>query len=184
MQIFTIGHSTRTFEEFYDLLKEHDIQVLVDVRSLPGSKRNPQFNRENLQKSLEEKGIKYLWLGEELGGYRKKGLGEESPNKAWTDESFRNYADHTQTQEFERGTEKLLSLAEKQRVAIMCAEKLYWQCHRRIISDYLTVKRHQVTHIVDKGKVIAHELPSFAKIENGKLTYPNPNHQERLAPKN
>lgn len=173
MQLFTIGHSTRTFEEFYRLLKEHAIQILVDVRSLPGSKRSPQFNRENLQKSLEEKGIKYVWLGEQLGGYRKKGLGEESPNKAWSDESFRNYADHTLTREFERGIEKLLSLAEKQRVTIMCAEKLYWQCHRRIISDYLTVKGYQISHIVDKEKAIEHELPSFAKIKGGELTYPN-----------
>jgi uncharacterized protein (DUF488 family) len=172
MHLFTIGHSTRTFEEFYDLLKKHDIQVLVDVRSLPGSKRNPQFNRENLQKSLEEKGIKYVWLGEELGGYRKKGLGEESPNKAWSDESFRNYADHTLTSEFGKGIEKLLSLAENQRVAIMCAEKLYWQCHRRIISDYLKAKGHQITHIAEKGKVIEHELTDFARIQNGKITYP------------
>jgi uncharacterized protein (DUF488 family) len=173
MLLFTIGHSTRTFEEFYDLLKEHHIQVLVDVRSLPGSKRNPQFNRENLQKSLEEKEIKYVWLGAELGGYRKKGLGGESPNKAWSDGSFRNYADHTLTPKFERGIEKLLSLAEKQKVAIMCAEKLYWQCHRRIISDYLTAKGHQIIHIVDKGKDIGHELPDFAKIKDGELIYPN-----------
>nr|MDO8079318.1 DUF488 domain-containing protein [Candidatus Freyarchaeota archaeon] len=179
MHLFTIGHSTRTFEEFCNLLKEHDIQVLVDVRSLPGSKRSPQFNRENLQKSLEEKGIKYVWLGEELGGYRKKGLGEESPNKAWSEESFRNYADHTLTQEFERGIEKLLSLAEKQRAAYMCAEKFYWQCHRRIISDYLTVKGHQITHIIDEGKDIEHELPDFAKVKDENLTYPNSSKKDK-----
>lgn len=172
MRLFTIGHSTRTFEEFYDLLKENNIQALVDVRSWPSSKRFPQFNRENLQKSLEDKDIKYVWLGEELGGYRKKGLGEKSPNKAWTTEGFRNYADHTLTEEFETGIEKLLSLAETQRVAYMCAEKFYWNCHRRIISDYLVARGHQVTHIMEKGKVVEHELTSFANIKDGELTYP------------
>ncbi len=173
MRLFTIGHSTRTFEEFYDLLKENSIQVLVDVRSWPSSKRYPQFNRENLQKSLEVEGIKYVWLGEDLGGYRKKGLGEKSPNKAWTSEGFRNYADHTLTEEFERGIEKMLGLAENQKVAYMCAEKFYWQCHRRIISDYLKVKGNQIIHIVEKGKIIEHELTSFAKIKDGKLIYPS-----------
>lgn len=174
MLLFTIGHSTRTFDELYNLLKMHSIEVLVDVRSFPSSKRNPQFDRVNLQKSLEERGIKYVWLGRELGGYRKRGLGEESPNKAWTSKGFRNYADHTLTREFREGIEKLLSLAEKQRVAIMCAEKFYWQCHRRIISDYLTVKGHQIIHIIDKEKEIGHKLPNFSEIKDGNLTYPVP----------
>lgn len=171
MLLFTIGHSTKTFDEFYNLLKMHSIEILVDVRSFPNSKRNPQFNQVNLQKSLEERGIRYVWLGRELGGYRKKGLGEESPNKAWTSKGFRNYADHTLTEEFREGIEKILSLAEKQRVAIMCAEKFYWQCHRRIISDYLKIGGHQIIHILEKGEVIEHKLTSFAEVKDGRLVY-------------
>ncbi|MEM2959730.1 MAG: DUF488 domain-containing protein [Candidatus Jordarchaeaceae archaeon] len=179
MHLFTVGHSTRTIEYFCDILKENNVQVLVDVRSWPSSKRYPQFNRENLQKSLEDKGIKYVWLGKELGGYRKKGLGEKSPNKAWTSEGFRNYADHTLTQEFMDGIGKLLSIAEKHTVAIMCAEKFYWSCHRRIISDYLKALGHTVTHIIDKEEVREHVLTSFAEIKDGKLTYP-PTHFQTL----
>lgn len=170
--LFTVGHSTRTIEDFCNLLKENSVQVLVDVRSWPSSKRYPQFNRENLQKSLEDRGIKYVWLGKELGGYRKKGLGEKSPNKAWTSEGFRNYADHTLTQEFGEGIGRLLSIAEKHTVAIMCAEKFYWNCHRRIISDYLKALGHRVTHIIDKGEIKEHVLTSFAEIKDGRLTYP------------
>lgn len=108
-----------------------------------------------------------------MGGYRKKGLGEKSPNKAWDSEGFRNYADHTLTEEFERGIEKMLGLAENQKVAYMCAEKFYWQCHRRIISDYLKVKGHQIIHIVEEEKIVEHELTGFAKIKDGKLIYPS-----------
>lgn len=172
MHLSTIGHSTRTFRELLSLLKENEIQVLVDVRRWPASKRNPQFNRSTLRESLAKEGIKYLWLGKELGGYRRKGLGEKSPNKAWSSQGFRNYADHTLTEEFEAGIRKLLSHAEKQRVAFMCAEKFYWRCHRRIISDYLKAKGHKITHIIDKGKNREHKLSDFAEISNGKLTYP------------
>ncbi|MEA2090393.1 MAG: DUF488 domain-containing protein [Thermoproteota archaeon] len=172
MHLFTIGHSTRSFEELLSLLKEHEIQVLVDVRRWPSSKRNPQFNREALEKSLAEKGIKYVWLGEELGGYRRKGLGENSPNKGWSSKGFRNYADHTLTEEFEMGIRKLLSYTEKQRVVYICAELVPWKCHRRIISDYLVVEGHRVTHIVGEGEVREHKLTSFAKFVDGKLLYP------------
>lgn len=172
MCFFTIGHSTRTFKELLSLLKEHDIQVLVDVRRWPSSDRCPQFGRERLKESLETRGIRYVWLGEELGGYRREGLGAESPNKAWDSEGFRNYADHTLTEDFSKGIEKLLTWAGEKRVAYMCAEKFYWRCHRRIISDYLKARGHQVTHIIEKGKTGEHELPSFAQVKNGKLTYP------------
>lgn len=170
--LYTIGHSTKSFEELIELLREHAIQILVDVRSWPSSNRYPHFNRENLAKSLQENGVRYEWLGEQLGGYRKKGLGEESPNKAWRSQGFRNYADHTTTEQFREGVKKLLKLAECGRVALMCAEQLYWRCHRRIISDYLTVKGHAVTHIVSKGKTEKHELTSFARAINGELRYP------------
>ncbi len=173
MHFLTVGHSTRTLNELLDLLGEHDIQVLVDVRRWPSSRRNPQFDREKLEESLGGKGIEYVWLGEELGGYRREGLGAESPNKAWDSEGFRNYADYTLTQEFEKGIEQLLGWAEKKRVAYMCAEKFYWRCHRRIISDYLKALGHQITHIIEKGKTRDHELPDFAEVEDGKLTYPS-----------
>jgi len=170
--LYTIGHSTRSFEELIELLREHDIQILVDVRSWPSSRRYPHFNRETLAKSLQEHRIRYEWLGEQLGGYRKKGLGEESPNKAWRGQGFRNYADHTITEQFRDGVKKLLELTESGRVALMCAEQPYWRCHRRIISDYLSVKGHAITHIVGKGKIERHELTSFARAINGELRYP------------
>jgi len=111
-------------------------------------------------------------LGEQLGGYRKKGLGEASPNKAWKSQGFRNYADHTMTEQFREGIAKLLELANDGKLALMCAEQLYWRCHRQIISDYLSVKGHRVTHIVSKGKTQEHRMTSFAKIIAGELRYP------------
>jgi len=170
--LYTVGHSTRSFEEFIELLRENDIGILVDVRSWPSSSRYPQFNRESLARSLGEDGVGYEWLGEQLGGYRKKGLGEESPNKAWRSMGFRNYADHTMTEQFRGGIRRLLELADDGRVAVMCAEQLYWRCHRRIMSDYLTVKGHTVTHILGKGKTKEHILTGFAKNADGELRYP------------
>jgi uncharacterized protein (DUF488 family) len=169
--LYTIGHSTRSLEEFIELLRENDILILADVRTWPHSERYPHFNRENLADSLQKHGIKYEWLGKELGGFRKKGLGEKSPNKAWKSQSFRNYADHTMTEQFEQGITRLLELAEQNRLAFMCAERYYRSCHRQIISDYLTAKGHQVTHIVDKGKIEEHPLTCFAKVVDGELRY-------------
>jgi len=170
--LYTIGHSTRSIEEFIGLLRENDIRILVDVRAWPSSSRYPHFNRESLARSLDENGVRYEWLGEELGGYRKKGLGEESPNKAWRSIGFRNYADYTMTEKFREGVRKLLKLADDGRPAVMCAEHLYWRCHRRIISDYLTMKGHTATHILGKGKTEEHMLTSFARSVNGELRYP------------
>jgi uncharacterized protein (DUF488 family) len=172
MHFFTIGHSTRSLAEFLELLKEHEIRILVDLRRWPTSNRYPQFNRANLRDSLSKAGIRYEWLGVELGGYRRDGLEEKSPNKAWRSKGFRNYADHTATTEFKAGISKLLELARIGRVALMCAEAVYWRCHRRIISDYLKALGHQVTHITAKGTVLEHELPSFSQFKNGQLTYP------------
>jgi uncharacterized protein (DUF488 family) len=172
MHLYTIGHSNRTLGEFVSLLSENGVKVLVDVRSWPSSKSNPQFSQEALRETLQSAGIKYVWLGKELGGYRNQGLGEGSPNKAWRSKGFRNYADHTYTEEFITGIRKLLSISENEKTAYMCAERFYWRCHRRIISDYLKTKGHQITHIIDKEQTREHELTSFAKIENGKLTYP------------
>ena len=169
---FTIGHSNRNLSELLGLLKEFNIEALIDVRSWPSSKKHPHFNREALRKSLEAEGIRYFWLGKELGGYRKTGLGDESPNKAWKSIGFRNYADHTLNEEFRRGIDRLIRYGEKWRVAYMCAEKFYWKCHRRIISDYLLSKGHRVIHIIDRGEARKHRLTRFARIVNGELTYP------------
>jgi uncharacterized protein (DUF488 family) len=172
MHLFTIGHGNRTLGEFISLLKENGIQVLVDVRSWPTSKSNPQFNQASLKEALQTEGIKYVWLGKELGGFRKQGLGDSSPNKAWTSEGFRNYADYIYTEEFASGINELLNIAKTEATTYMCAERFYWRCHRRIISDYLKVKGHQVMHVIDKGQTREHELTRFAKIEDGRLAYP------------
>jgi uncharacterized protein (DUF488 family) len=165
----TIRHSTRSSEEFVELLRQNDIRILVDVRSWPSSLRYPHFSRDSLARILEQNGVRYEWLGEQLGGYRKKGLGEESPNKGWRSLGFRNYADHTMTEQFREGVGKLLGLADDGRLALMCAEQLYWR--HSIISDYLTVKGHTVTHIVSKGKTQQHMMTSFAKNVDGELRY-------------
>ena len=172
MHLFTIGHSNRSLSELISLLRENGIEVLVDVRSWPSSRKYPHFNRDALRESLKAEGIRYLWLGKELGGYRKNGLGDRSPNKAWKSIGFRNYADHTLSEEFREGIRQLLGYAEKWRVAYMCAERFYWRCHRRIISDYLVARGHQVTHIIDRKEARKHRLTRFARIVNGRLTYP------------
>jgi len=172
MHFFTVGHSNRSLDDLISLLKEYSIEALVDVRRWPSSKSFPHFNRECLDEALRRNNIKYFWLGKELGGYIKNGLGETSPNKAWRSLGFRNYADYTLTEEFKRGISRLLSYGERWRVAYMCAEKFYWRCHRRIISDYLVAKGHQVTHIIDHGESRRHKLTRFAKIVGGRLTYP------------
>lgn len=171
-QLYTIGHSTIGPEEFIELLREHGIRILVDVRRFPSSRRYPHFNRENFAETLQRHDTRYEWLGEQLGGYRKKGLGEDSPNKAWRSQGFRNYADHTMTEQFRDGVGKLLKLAEEGRLALICAEQVYWRCHRRIISDYLKAKCHTVTHIISKGITREHELTGFAKAIDGELRYP------------
>ena len=122
--------------------------------------------------SLRQHGIRYEWFGEQLGGFRKKGFDEESPNKAWRRQGFRNYADHTMTEQFRGGIEKLLELAEDGKLAIMCAERYYRSCHRQIISDYLKAKGHAVIHIVDERKTEEHELTRFAKVIDGELRHP------------
>lgn len=170
--MYTIGHSTRTLEEFLALLKEHSIEILVDVRRWPSSKRCPHFNRDDLERSLGEEGLRYKWIGVRLGGYRREGLGEESPNKGWRRMGFRNYADYAISEDFGKGLEELIRVAETERTVIMCAEKHYWRCHRTIISDHLTVRGHQVTHIIERGKTKKHPITTFAVFRNGILKYP------------
>lgn len=172
MELFTLGHSTRTLAEFLQILKVYRIEVVADVRAFPGSQRFPYFARESLAKSLGAEGIEYIWLGKELGGYRKSGLGAASPNTAWSSQGFRNYADHMLTKEFQRGVAQLLALAETKRVAILCAEKFWWRCHRRLISDWLVAHGHKVNHILEQNRVVEHRLSPFAKIEAGQVIYP------------
>ncbi|MEM2904981.1 MAG: DUF488 domain-containing protein [Candidatus Bathyarchaeia archaeon] len=172
LQLYTVGHSTRTLAELVALLREFNVQALADVRRWPSSKRLPQFNRDSLEAYLPQVGVEYLWLGRELGGFIREGLGENSPNKAWRSEGFRNYADHTLTTAFAEGVERLLSVAQAKTTAYMCAEKLPWRCHRRIVSDYVTANGYKVVHLIDLGRAVEHRLPSFARVNGERLTYP------------
>jgi uncharacterized protein (DUF488 family) len=169
MRIWTIGHSTRTIDKFISLLKENGIKLLADVRSLPGSKRNPQFNKETLSDSLGKAGIRYEHFLE-LGGRRKPR--EDSRNMAWRNASFRGYADYMETEEFDKGVKRLLDLASKfGPAAIMCAEAVWWRCHRSLISDYLKARGIEVVHILDASKIEPHRFSSAARIVDGALSY-------------
>lgn len=170
--LFTLGHSTRTLGEFLSLLAAYGVELVADARAYPSSQRHPHFARRALARALERQGIAYVWLGRELGGYRKTGLGAASPNRAWGSPGFRNFADHMLTEEFQRGMERLLALAEGRRVAILCAERFWWRCHRRLIADWLVAHGHRVIHILDVGRTVEHELPPFARVEEGRVTYP------------
>jgi uncharacterized protein (DUF488 family) len=169
MTIYTIGHSTRTIDEFIELLKQHGIEALVDIRSFPMSRRLPHFNRENLEKSLADAQIEYRWM-KDLGGRRKRIL-EDSPNIALRNEAFRNYADYMLTPLFSYSIQELLKLASTKRTAYMCAEALYFRCHRMLVSDYLTAHSHEVRHIVDKNEPRLHTLMAEARMVEGHLLY-------------
>lgn len=167
--LYTIGHSTRTMEELIAALKAHQIETLVDIRAFPMSRRLPQFNRESLEESLPAAGIRYVWM-RALGGYRKKTLAE-SPNLGLRNQSFRNYADYMLTPEFERAMGELLALAERSRTAYMCAERVYFHCHRMLVSDWLVAHGHEVKHIDAEGPAKPHRLTCEARMIEGKLIY-------------
>jgi uncharacterized protein (DUF488 family) len=167
-EIWTIGHSTRTAEEFIALLQGQAIAALADVRRFPGSRRHPQFGQEQLAKSLAGASISYTHFPE-LGGRRP--ARPDSPNTAWRNEAFRGYADYMMTEEFRKGVQRLLELAGQKRTAILCAEALWWQCHRGLIADYLKVRGHKIVHIVGPGKIEEHPFTSAARIVAGKLSY-------------
>jgi uncharacterized protein (DUF488 family) len=165
-RIWTIGHSTRAIEEFIALLDENGIKLVADVRLLPGSKRYPQFNQDALEHSLGKHGIRYEHF-RELGGRRKPRA--DSPNTAWRNESFRGYADHMETEEFRRGIERLESFATP--TALMCAEAVWWRCHRALVSDYLKARGLDVLHILAASKTVPHPFTSAARLIDGALNY-------------
>jgi len=168
-RIWTIGHSTRKIDIFLSLLEENGIKAVADVRMFPGSKRYPRFGREALAKSLGEAGIRYRHFPE-LGGRRK--ANPDSKNTAWRNEAFRGYADYMDTADFQKGIERLVDLAEESGpTAIMCAEAVWWRCHRSLISDYLKARGVEVIHILDENKTEPHPFTSVATIVNGELSY-------------
>jgi uncharacterized protein (DUF488 family) len=168
-RIWTIGHSTRDIEAFISLLEENGIKLLADVRTLPGSRRYPQFNKESLAESLKEHGIRYEHFPE-LGGRRK--ARPDSHNTAWRNASFRGYADYMETEQFHKGVQRLLNFArEGSLITIMCAEAVWWRCHRSLIADYLKSNGIEVMHILDTNKIEPHPYTSAARIVEGKLSY-------------
>lgn len=188
MRIWTIGHSTRMIDEFISLLKENEIKFLADVRAWPGSKRYPQFNKDTLAESLNTHGIRYKHFPE-LGGKRKSE--PDSRNTAWRNASFRGYADYMETEQFQRGIERLLDVAGQGAaawaaaevkhdgweavtpcpIAIMCAEAVWWRCHRSLVSDYLKARGVEVLHVLGANKVEPHPYTSAARIVKGELSY-------------
>jgi len=168
VKIWTVGHSTRSGEEFTEILKSQHIEVLVDVRTFPGSRRYPQFNRASLAGHLNALGIDYKHEPR-LGGRRSPR--PDSHNTAWRNAQFRGYADHMETDEFKSGVRELLELASTKRVAVMCAEAVWWRCHRSLIADYLKAEGHEVLHIIDQKKTEEHPFTSAATIVDGKLSY-------------
>lgn len=166
--IYTIGHSTHSFEEFLAMLNACNIRLLADIRGLPGSNKFPQFNKENLEKLLPEKGIEYIHLPG-LGGRRR--VNKNSINNRWKNDSFKAYADYMETESFANAIKELEALASKQTTAYMCAEAVYWRCHRSMVSDYLKLQGWEVLHIFSIIKTEEHRYTSPARIEDGKLVY-------------
>ena len=169
--IFTIGHSTHPLDEFSDILKANGIELLIDVRTVPGSRHNPQFGGEALSASMPARGIEYRHM-RDLGGLRHTPAAQESINGAWRNKSFRNYADYMQTEQFAGAVEELAALAAGKTAAIMCAEAVPWRCHRSLIGDALVVRGIQVQDIIGKSSVKPHTLTSFARTEKTRVWYP------------
>lgn len=166
--VWTIGHSTRTLEEFLALLEKYRIQAIADVRRFPGSRRHPHFASAAMAGALPAHGIAYQWIPK-LGGRRK--VLPDSPNTAWRNAAFQGYADYTMTTEFSEGLDELLTLAGRQRTAMMCAEVVWWRCHRSIVSDVLKLRGIEVIHIIDATHTTVHPYTSPAHIVDGKLSY-------------
>jgi uncharacterized protein (DUF488 family) len=172
VQLFTIGHSNRSFEDFLSLLREFKVCEIVDIRRYPSSRKFPYFNREVLCKLLAAENIEYMWL-EALGGRRHTGKNHKSLNSGLKSPGLRNYADYMATDEFRTAVQKLLSTAATTRTAVMCAEKLYWRCHRRLLGDYLVARGAEVVHIAGPGKLLGHKLTPCAVATGDGVTYPS-----------
>ena len=170
VQIFTVGHSSRSFEEFAQLLQEHRIERLVDVRSFPSSKKFPHFTQHDLISALQGMEIGYYHM-KALGGFRKSGL-RDSPNQGWENPGFRAYADHMLTDEFQQSLDAVIEIATEAKTSIMCAEAVPQRCHRQLISDTLVGLREiSVVHILTEG-LKEHRLTQFARIQGGRVVYP------------
>ena len=167
--LYTIGHSTRSFDELVSALQAHGIETLVDIRAFPVSRRLPHFNREALESELAKRGIHYVWM-KALGGYRKA-TRKDSPHTALRSANFRNYADYTLTADFEQAMDELLKIAAHSRTAYMCAERVYFRCHRMIVSDWLMAHGHEVLHIDAEGPTRAHKVTAEARIVEGQMIY-------------
>ena len=171
MTIFTIGHGTRSVDEFVAVLEKAAIELLVDVRRFPGSRRHPHFARAAMEAWLQERGISYDWRGETLGGRRSSPKGRASRHPAWKVDGFRAYAYHMDTDEFRAELVRLEEDAEDRRVAIMCAETLWWKCHRRLIADALAVRGHDVRHLIDEHEDQSHKIHPNLRVENAMPVY-------------
>lgn len=167
--VFTIGHGNRSLDEFVTLLRGAGVRCLVDVRAFPGSRRHPHFGRAALEESLPLAGIDYVWEGASLGGRRR--ARKDTPHVALRNESFRAYADHMETETFEHGVAQLLERAASETIAIMCAERLPWQCHRYMIADYLVAHGVEVRHLMDRGEARPHAVRAEARLEQDRLVY-------------
>jgi uncharacterized protein (DUF488 family) len=167
--ILTVGHSTHPIEEFLALIEAHGVQQIVDIRTIPKSRRNPQFNSDELAESLATRGIRYAHLPA-LGGLRHPR--HDSINTAWRNDSFRGYADYMQTPEFDRGVSDLIALADGRVTAIMCAESVPWRCHRSLVADALMARGVAVDHIMTKTSRKTHSYTPFAQIDGERVTYP------------
>lgn len=169
--IWTIGHSKRSIDAFLELLAQYHLEGVADVRRFPGSRRQPQYAQTSLQATLEEHGIAYRWIPA-LGG-RRRPL-PDSPNTAWRNASFRGYADHMASEEFSGGLQELLEFADRQRTTLMCAESVWWRCHRALIADTLRTRGIRVIHILDEKHAVPHPFTSPARIVDGLLSYAAP----------
>lgn len=167
--VYTIGHSNRPIEQFVDLLREHGIARVLDIRTVPRSRHNPQFGQDQLPAALAAAGIAYDYIGG-LGGLRR--ARKDSPNGAWRNASFRGYADYMQTPEFGANVEDVMRLARSDRCALMCAEAVPWRCHRSLVADALNVRGVPVEHIINPGKTKPHVVTPFAHVEGTGITYP------------
>ena len=172
LTVFTVGHSTRTLEQFVELIRGFGVDTVVDIRTVPRSRTNPQYNLGTLPETLAAFAIEHHQLAE-LGGLRKKSRTVPAEtNGFWTNPSFHNYADYALSEEFETGLKRLLEIAESRRCAIMCAEAVWWRCHRRIVADYLLVRNVNVFHIMDNGKANEAILNPAASVRGSKVIYP------------